>query len=106
MQIFYGSNAGTCESLAHSLANTAPSHGYRPTVNTLDAATGEIPNDKPVVIITPSYEGEPADNAAKFVEWLKSLEGDKLKGVKYAVFGCGNRKCMWRSITTLLILLR
>jgi sulfite reductase alpha subunit-like flavoprotein len=38
------------------------------------------------------YEGQPPDNAAHFVEWLQKLESNKLKGVNYAVFGCGNRK--------------
>lgn len=35
--------------------------------------------------------GEPAENAAKFVDWLEHLEGSELAGVRYAVFGCGNR---------------
>ena len=39
---------------------------------------------------------EPADNAAQFVGWLQSLPADGadglLKGVHYAVFGCGNRE--------------
>ena len=34
--------------------------------------------------------GEPADNAAHFVDWLKSLEGDALSQVTFAVFGYGN----------------
>lgn len=35
--------------------------------------------------------GEPADNAAYFVNWLSSLQGEPLSNIKYAVFGCGNR---------------
>ena len=35
--------------------------------------------------------GQPADNAAHFVSWLSSLKADELKGVKYTLFGCGNR---------------
>ena len=34
--------------------------------------------------------GEPADNAAHFVEWLKSLQGDALAQTTFALFGCGN----------------
>lgn len=90
MQILYGSNAGTCESLAQSLASTAAGHGYAPKVVPLDAAISKVQKDQPIVIISPSYEGEPPDNAVHFVEWLKSLQGNKLEGVKYAVFGCGN----------------
>lgn len=35
--------------------------------------------------------GQPADNAAKFVNWLSHVEGAELAGVRYGVFGCGNR---------------
>ena len=57
-------------------------------------AAAHILTDGPVVIFTASFEGEPADNAAQFVSWLQNLSsGDNLlKGVKYAVFGCGNRE--------------
>ncbi|KAF8850100.1 fatty acid hydroxylase [Acephala macrosclerotiorum] len=91
MTILYGSNAGTCESLAQTLARTASSHGFHAQVDPLDAAVGKISKDQPVVLISSSYEGQPPDNAAHFVEWLQKLEGDSsLKGVKFAVYGCGN----------------
>lgn len=94
MTILYGSNAGTCESLAQTLARTASSHGFHAQVDPLDTAVGKIPKDQPVVLISSSYEGQPPDNAAHFVEWLQKLEGgSSLKGVKFAVYGCGNRKC-------------
>ncbi|KAJ7470119.1 hypothetical protein B0H11DRAFT_1919941 [Mycena galericulata] len=48
------------------------------------------PTDGPVVIITASFEGQPADNAAQFVDWLQHVEGLPLSGVRHAVFGCGN----------------
>jgi cytochrome P450/NADPH-cytochrome P450 reductase len=93
MTILYGSNAGTCESLAQTLARTASSRGYHAQVDPLDAAVDKIPKDQPVVFISSSYEGQPPDNAAHFVEWLQNLDGSsKLKGVKYAVYGCGNRE--------------
>lgn len=89
MSIFYGSNAGTCESLARSLFRTATSRGFQVEIEPLDAATAKVPKDHPVIIITSSYEGQPPDNAAHFVEWLSGLkQGDELKGVKYAVYGC------------------
>ncbi|KAF8829479.1 hypothetical protein HHX47_DHR3000960 [Lentinula edodes] len=34
--------------------------------------------------------GQPADNAARFVDWISTLQGSELRGVRYAVFGCGN----------------
>jgi cytochrome P450/NADPH-cytochrome P450 reductase len=52
MSIFYGSNTGTCESLASRLAMTAVQHGFRCDVDPLDKAKNNIPKDRPVVIIT------------------------------------------------------
>lgn len=90
MAILYGSNTGTCESLAQSLANTASGHGYSPSVKPLDLGADELKKNQPVVIITASYEGEPPDNACHFIEWMKALKGSPLKNSRYAVFGCGN----------------
>lgn len=42
------------------------------------------------MIITASFEGEPADNARLFVEWIKSMHGSEMQGVKFGLFGCGN----------------
>jgi len=90
MSIYYGSNSGTCESLAQRLASDASAHGFAATVvDPLDAANQKLPTDQPVVVVTASYEGEPPDNAAHFVSWLKSLKEKELDGVSYAVFGCG-----------------
>ncbi|MCJ1431831.1 hypothetical protein MMC27_001186 [Xylographa pallens] len=91
MTILYGSNTGTCESLARTLANSASARGYKSVVQTLDSAADKVPKDQPVIVITASYEGQPTDNAASFMEWLQSLKEKKLDGVKYAVFGCGHR---------------
>ena len=89
--ILYGSNTGTCEGLAQALANRSAAHGFKPLVATLDSAVGKLPTDRPVVILTASFEGEPADNAGQFVEWVQHVEANALKGVNYAVFGCGHR---------------
>lgn len=62
-------------------------------VQELDDAVDKLSTDKPVVIITPSYEGRPPDNAKKFVAWLEKLAAKKAQlppGTKYAVFGVGN----------------
>lgn len=93
LNIFYGSNSGTCESLARRLAAEASSHGFNASViECLDSAKENIPNNGPVVIVTSSYEGQPPDNAAHFVSWLKNLEGSSLDKVSYAIFGVGNRE--------------
>ena len=93
LSIYYGSNSGTCKSMAELLASDAIAHGFHATtVESLDTVTEKIPTDQPVVFITASYEGQAPDNAAKFIPWLEGLDGqDELQGVNYAVFGCGNR---------------
>lgn len=91
LSIYYGSNTGTCEALANSLASSAGSRGFQVKVDILDKAAEALPRIGPVVILTSSYEGEPPDNAVHFVSWLKALKDSSLSGVKYAVFGCGNR---------------
>jgi cytochrome P450/NADPH-cytochrome P450 reductase len=90
LTIIYGSNTGTCQAFAQGLAADASSHGFKVTkIDTLDSAKDNLPTDQAVAIITCSYEGEPADNAAHFFHWLKSLEGESAK-VQYAVFGAGH----------------
>ena len=94
ISLFYGSNTGTCEVLARHLARDATAKGFSADpIAPLDSATKNLPSDRPVVILTASYDGQPADNAGQFVRWLKSLDAEfqPLKGVSYAVFGCGHR---------------
>ncbi|EDN95818.1 hypothetical protein SS1G_11697 [Sclerotinia sclerotiorum 1980 UF-70] len=91
MSIFYGSSSGTCEALARNLAREASGRGYEARVDPLDAAVDKIPKGQPVILISSSYEGQAPDNARHFVEWLENLKGsDRLKDIKYAVYGCGN----------------
>lgn len=96
LSILYGSNTGTCQALAQKLAGQCAQRGLKAEVQTLDTVMGKVPTEKPVVIITASYEGLPTDDATRFVAWLESLEaepeanGKKFEGVKYAVFGCGH----------------
>lgn len=82
------------------------SEGFKANLCTLDTVTANVPTDGPVVIVTASFEGEPADNAGQFVGWLQNLSEDNkhLKGVKYAVFGCGNREWVrtYQRIPTLI----
>jgi cytochrome P450/NADPH-cytochrome P450 reductase len=92
--ILYGSNAGTCKYLAEDLETAARDRGFNPTVKTMDEGTEQLSKDVPVVIITPSYEGKPADNARNFVAWLEAGKPDSLKDVQYAVFGSGNSEWM------------
>ena len=87
MSILFGSNSGSCESFAGTLASEAPLYGYNATVATLDSVVGALPLDRPVILITASYEGNPCDNAKQFIAYLESgPKGD----LTYAVFGAGH----------------
>lgn len=90
MRIMYGSNTGTCEALAQSLASSAPEYGFEATVSSLDDGVSALTKDVPVVIFTASYEGLPPDNAGHFVEYISSDRKSKLEGLAFAVFGVGN----------------
>jgi len=68
----------------------APHPGFKATISTLDNAVGHLPTSEPIVIITASFEGEPADNAGRFVEWIKGMHGSEMQGVAFGLFGCGN----------------
>lgn len=93
--ILYGGNSGTCYSLAQKTAsNFAIKLAASATVQVLDSVVENMSTERPLVIITSSYEGQPPDNAARFVTWLESSKSKDLTGVKFAVFGCGNRD--WR----------
>jgi cytochrome P450/NADPH-cytochrome P450 reductase len=89
VQVVYGSNLGTCETLANDLAHQAEQLGFDVKPSTLDEAAGQL-GQGPVLIVCSSYNGVPPDNAAHFVAWLEQAQN--LEGVRYAVFGCGNRE--------------
>jgi cytochrome P450 / NADPH-cytochrome P450 reductase len=91
LHILYGSNTGTSEAFAQRIASAASGKGFNASISTLDAASGHLSKTEPTVIVTASFEGQPADNAGHFVEDLSNLSGDELKGVSYALFGCGNK---------------
>ena len=87
MSILFGSNSGSCESFAGILASEAPTHGFNATIKTLDSAIGSLHCDRPVIVVTSSYEGKPCDNAKQFVAYLESKPALK---INYAVFGAGH----------------
>jgi cytochrome P450/NADPH-cytochrome P450 reductase len=91
--VLYGSNLGTAEGVARQIAEAGEANGFEATLAELDEHVGTLPTEGAVVIATSSYNGGPPDNAMKFCDWLNTpaLSPDALKGVTYAVFGCGNR---------------
>ena len=90
--VLYGSNAGSSQAFAERLAADAPSHGFRPTLGSMDEFASQLPKDGAVVVVTASYEGQPPDNARQFVSKVEGAADGSLQGTKFAVFGCGNRQ--------------
>src|SRR5690606_1899260 len=93
--VLYGSNMGTAEGIARELADTARHLGFSSKVAPLNDYVGKIPTEGVVFIVTASYNGNPPSNARKFVHWLEGVEASELKGVRFAVFGCGDHN--WTS---------
>src|SRR3954452_25433489 len=91
IRVLFGSNAGTSEAFAQQIANDARLRGYAALVDALDSAAGHLPTDGAVVVVCSSYEGQPPDNARAFVRWVEELPEGALEGVRFAVFGNGNK---------------
>ncbi|PEO07597.1 bifunctional cytochrome P450/NADPH--P450 reductase [Bacillus toyonensis] len=89
--VLYGSNMGTSEGIARELVDIALSKGFAAQAASLDSHAGNLPKKGVVLIISASYNGNPPDNAKKFVEWLEKASEREVKGVHYAVFGCGDK---------------
>ena len=93
LTVLYGSNLGTAEDFAHRLAETAEVNGFATTLGALDDNIGAPARDAGLVIFCSSYNGAPPDNAAKYLAWLlNEAKDDAFAGVRYTVFGCGNRE--------------
>jgi cytochrome P450/NADPH-cytochrome P450 reductase len=98
--VLYGSNTGSCEAFAGRLAAEAGGHGFAAVAAPMDDYVERLPREGAVIIVTASYEGTPPDNARRFVAWLDGLDAGAVAGVRYAVFGCGNRQWArtWQAI--------
>lgn len=91
LAVLFGSNMGTAEELARSIAEDAEAAGFATTLAGLDDMAGRLPTEGAVVIVCASYNGGPPDNAVQFLASLKGAAPGALEGVRYTVFGCGNR---------------
>lgn len=91
LAVLFGSNMGTAEELARSIAEAGEAQGFATTLASLDEQAGKLPTEGAVAIVCASYNGSPPDNAGGFIESLRTAEPASLKGVRYTVFGCGNR---------------
>nr|prf reductase,NADPH cytochrome P450 [Sus scrofa domesticus] len=95
--VFYGSQTGTAEEFANRLSKDAHRYGMRgmaadPEEYDLSdlSSLPEIENALAVFCMATYGEGDPTDNAQDFYDWLQEADVD-LSGVKYAVFGLGDK---------------
>jgi cytochrome P450/NADPH-cytochrome P450 reductase len=95
--VLYGSNLGTAESLATTLAREGTERGYAVTVGALDEHVARLPDGGATIIVCSSYNGTPPENAGRFCSWLRdpAIGPDACAGAGYTVFGCGNTE--WAS---------
>jgi NADPH-ferrihemoprotein reductase len=96
LKIFYGSQTGTAEGFSFNLRDESNSLGLKTLVIDLEKYNSEkLSEEKPLVMfLLATYgEGEPTDNAKEFYTWLlaDSRPADLLKGLRYVVFGLGNK---------------
>ncbi|ART68640.1 cytochrome [Mycobacterium dioxanotrophicus] len=89
--VLHGSNLGNCRALAQQLADEATDLGYQTTVAALDTAAGALPSEGAVVVVAASYNGQPTDDARRFVEWLDDTGTRAQPVIPYAVLGVGDR---------------
>lgn len=98
VSIFFGSQTGTAEGFARALSEEARQQGFESVVVDLeDFDPQELKSVRLSIFLMATYgEGEPTDNAAKFVKWAKNkdceIPNDYLKDMQFTVFGLGNKQ--------------
>merc|ERR1712086_786325 len=99
MLVLSGSQTGTVEDMSEKFAKEMKRHGFdaKPVDMEVYEMDGMelLADEKMVVFFTATHgEGDPTDNARGFYDYLgsKDREPGELSGVKYAVFGLGNRQ--------------
>jgi NADPH-ferrihemoprotein reductase len=98
ISIFFGSQTGTAEGFARTLMLEGRKAGFDCKTCDLEEFDPEVlASTKLAIFLMATYgEGEPTDNAQKFMAWLKNengeITGDFLANMKYVVFGLGNRQ--------------
>lgn len=95
--LLFGSQTGTAEELAGRLAKDLQAYGQKVLILDPEEVQAEefgeiaqIRNMLLVLCMATYGEGDPTDNALQFYEYLKETTVD-LSGLRYAVFGLGNK---------------
>lgn len=96
IDIYFGSNTGTCERYAHKLARNAKNLGFETIVAPLDDLAKGFDSQKNLtLIVTSTYNGQPPNNAKKFAAYCRQLGVNSLSGTNVAIVGIGNSN--WKS---------
>ncbi|MFH8682128.1 bifunctional cytochrome P450/NADPH--P450 reductase [Streptomyces lydicus] len=91
LTVAYGSNLGSSEDLAQTIADRASRSGFDTTLTTLDDLADNLPTEGLLVTVAASYNGKAPDNAQRFDERIATgLPEGALSEVRVAVLGTGN----------------
>lgn len=94
--IYFGSQTGTAANYAQTLGDEASRNGFTPKIiDLIDFDVKQLKNCKLATFLMATHgEGDPTDNAKGFNEWIADSErsNEELKGVKFLVFGLGNKQ--------------
>lgn len=98
MFIFFGSQTGTAEGYSRTIMEEGKDAGFDAKMVDLEEFDPEMLKDcRLALFLMATYgEGEPTDNSARFIKWLKNEDGevpdDFLSKVQFSVFGLGNKQ--------------
>jgi NADPH-ferrihemoprotein reductase len=96
--LYFGSQTGTAEGFAKDVASKLKRQGLSPSVIDLeDIQPQDIENETlALFFVATTGEGDPTDNAAIFINWLKHEDReqhpDLLHRLKFGVFALGNKE--------------
>lgn len=92
LTILYGSQTGTAEALARSLAREAKQRGYEPAVAGMDeldlAALAGV--ERLLVLCSTHGDGDAPDNAAELVAGLLAADAPRLEHLSFSVLALGD----------------
>lgn len=92
--VLYGSSLGTAREIAEEIAARAQVDGFDTVVRSMDEslATGNLPEDRVIVVVTATYNGRAPDSAVAVERALEGgqFEGADWTGARFAVLGIGN----------------
>jgi len=93
LPIYFASHTGTAEGFANLVAEEAISRGVSCATCDLAEVLGEeLAKIKTAVLILATHgEGDPPECVRPFFDWLKKQTGERLKGLRYALMGLGNK---------------